>query len=73
MKTHRCKQLLDKNDISIRWSNPYHMIKKNGVPVYHDEWWLYKVEDDYDYDVHYMKPVCSINACPFCGEELENV
>lgn len=70
MKTHRCKQLLDKKDISIRWSNPYSLINRNGVPMYHDEWWIYKVENDYDWDSTYLKPIVTCKYCPFCGEVL---
>lgn len=57
MITHRCKESL-KHHASIR--------KYDGC-----DWRLSIAVWDNDYDVTYLRYVCIINYCPFCGKKLE--
>lgn len=57
MKTHRCSKSLQ-NQISIR--------------LFTTAWWLQKHEHDWDCDAHYLRTICPIVFCPFCGKKLES-
>lgn len=72
IKTHRCEKLLKHNKenfdkVRIRYgfrhssSLPHEKEKK---------WYLDTIEEDWDYDVTYTKPICAIQYCIFCGENL---
>ena len=64
--THRCEGSLDQG-ISIRFCDPYHKIEKySGF-----SWWLFHPEYEPEWFSWYLRPICPIKVCPFCGEVLE--
>lgn len=67
MKTHRCKELLEKNKISekglitrIRYGHNYGDIQG---------WWL-EYLDSFCLENSYMSTICLIQYCPYCGMKL---
>lgn len=65
--THRCSGSLAQY-MSIHYCDPYpDLIKYAGYG-----WWLLEAEQDYGCD-WYLRPICKINTCPFCGNKLENI
>ena len=66
MITHRCKNSI-KNNISIRYTNPY----KHTSLSNKEDWWLLKAIQDFDYDSFYLQPITTIQYCPFCGERVK--
>ena len=54
--THRCKVSLE-NETPIRYEK--------------GNWELFNVYRDWDYDTIYLRKICKIEYCPFCGHKLE--
>lgn len=54
--SHRCKNLLEHNRISIRYNE--------GL------WILYSLRYDFNYGTNYLESICTIEYCPYCGKRL---
>ena len=74
-KTHRCEELINHNNtntcqkVCIRvMTNPDEV----DTYLHYDKWTLYYLEtNSEDWDNKFMKPICEIKICPYCGEILE--
>lgn len=81
LKTHRCKELLDKNnnykygkEISIYYGYDY-LNSPNNEELHKKNkdlkgWWLQHLVWDSEYDSTYMSTVCLVDYCPRCGAKL---
>lgn len=54
--SHRCKNLLSHNRMSIRCSE--------------DLWIFYSLKYDFNYGTNYLESISTIDYCPFCGKKL---
>jgi len=60
-KTHRCKKLLN----SIRKCAIRYFSNKEDPG-----WYIFVLENDFDWDSVWLSCIAKIEHCPFCGEEL---
>ena len=60
-KTHRCEKS-KAAEMSIQYFKPW--------PFANYNWWLCSLTKDYEYNQWYLKDLCVIEYCPFCGEKL---